>query len=108
MPASWQSLLGDFRGRVLFRRKFHRPTNLEPGEIVWLEFAGVGGTGAVRVNGHSVGTLKNGIPPQRLDVTSVLVGNDELSVELEFTSRDPQTVGGLYGSVTLEIASPPS
>jgi len=106
MPASWQSLLGDFRGRVLFRRKFHRPTNLGPDEIVWLEFAGVGGTGTVRVNGRNVGSLMNAIPPQRFDVTALLAGNDELSVELEFRSLNPQITGGLYGSVTLEIASP--
>lgn len=75
---------------------------------MWIEFAGVGGTGTVRVNGGTVGTLKNAIPPQRFDVTALLAGNDELSVELEFTSPDSQITGGLYGSVTLEIASPPS
>ncbi|MGH7129010.1 MAG: NRDE family protein, partial [Planctomycetaceae bacterium] len=47
MPASWRDRFGEAAGTVRFRRRFHRPTNLEPRERVFLVFDGIGGRGSV-------------------------------------------------------------
>lgn len=103
-PTPWQSLFGEFRGRVRFRRRFHRPTNLDPDERVWLAFAAVGGTGEVTVNGFVLGTLETSRVPQLFEVTTLLKGDDELLVDLEFVGPPATTtLGGLFAPVQLEM-----
>jgi hypothetical protein len=102
LPASWQDVLGDFRGRVRFRRRFHRPTNLTVDDRVRIVFEAVGGSGPVSINEHEIGRLQASDKSQAFEITRLLRGNDELVVELECTSvADAQT--GLYGAVLLEI-----
>lgn len=104
LPASWQSVFGDFRGRVRFERKFHRPSNLEADESVWLVFEAVGGDGQATLNGQRLGTIYAGDEPQRFDITNVLRGDEQLLVELEFTNSSAEAMpGGLYAPVFLEI-----
>lgn len=104
MPASWQSLFGDFRGRVRFERRFHRPSNLEADESVWLVFEAVGGEGQASINGQLLGPLHTNDQPQRFEITKALQGDEHLLVELELTDgSDNPAAGGLYGPVFLEI-----
>src|SRR5262245_23713420 len=104
LPASWQDLFGEFRGRVRFRRRFHTPSNIEPGDRLWIVFDATGGTGLVALNGHSLGQLDPAAGTTSFDVTGLLQINNELAVELEFTEHSAQAPpGGLFGPVALEI-----
>jgi hypothetical protein len=108
-PAGWTELFGEFRGKMRFRRRFHRPTNLDPHERVWLVLEAVGGTGRIEINGCSLGTVAHSTVPQRFDVTDFLIGNDDLVIELAWhgstTGSEP---GGLYAPVILEIVQQPT
>lgn len=104
MPAEWRSFLGDFRGRVRFDRNFHQPTNLDPGERVFIVFGGVGGSGDVLLNGQVIGAVQTTEAPQRFDITSLLRGDNLLQVQLDFSGVAAMDCpGGLYAPVALEI-----
>jgi hypothetical protein len=106
LPASWQDLFSDFRGRIRFRRRFHPPSSIEPGDRLFVVFDGVGGTGPVALNGHSLGRIEATTGPARFEVTGLLQVNNELVVDLEFTdSGAAAEPGGLFETVALEIRS---
>lgn len=108
MPADWQAFFGPVAGTVRFRRRFHRPTNLDADERVWIAFGGVGGTGTVDMNGTRLGAIESSLEPQRFDVTSLLQPNCELFVELRFIpDEQPSQPGGLYAPVAIEIGTLP-
>lgn len=103
-PAGWDVLFGNSCGCARFRRRFHRPTNLDPDERVILEIAAVGGVGKLTVNGVELGTVRHSREPQRYDVTDVLTGNDELIIELQWNGETTLSDrGGLYAPIVLEI-----
>ncbi len=103
LPAPWRDVVGDYQGHVEFRRKFHRPTNLDVEERVCLEFDGVGGEGFVIINGQPLGPLHCTASRQSLDVTDYLVGNDELIITLGPPPPPGSAPGGLFGPVSLVI-----
>jgi hypothetical protein len=105
MPAEWSSLFGNRAGTVRFTRMFHRPTNLDAGERVWIEFTGVGGGGEVRVNGVVVGTIELGANSARFEITVQLQPRNELVVELMFNPKASSAPGGLHEAVALRIES---
>ena len=105
MPCTWQQMLGDFRGVVRFVRPFHRPTNLDPNERVFVVFLAVGGHGEVRLNGQPLGRLETRTGPQAAEITDHLCPDMQLSIDLEFISTDAAIPGGLWGPVALEIRS---
>lgn len=106
LPAAWQDLFGPFRGRIRFRRKFHPPSNIADGDRLAIVFDGVGGAGKVSLNGRPLGAIEPGAQTARFDVTGLLRTNNELQVELEFTSvATDSTPGGLFSAVVLEIQS---
>ena len=104
MPQDWQSLFGDRPGAAQFRRKFHRPTNLEPHERVVLVFAEIRGTGSVRLNDEPVGNFASAGLPVEFEITAKLNAFNVLTVEIAF---DPEAEsihpGGISGPVALEI-----
>jgi hypothetical protein len=105
-PATWEELLGEFRGRVSFRRRFHRPNNLEPDERVFVVLENVALTGAVSVNGQSLGALDPRTRGFSADVTDLLSGNDELHIELEWTGETSEQAGvPLWTTAAIEIRS---
>src|SRR5690349_7428873 len=56
MPCRWdEGGLGDFAGRVRFRRRFGYPGRIDPYERVWLTFDGVAGSADVSLNGQALG-----------------------------------------------------
>ena len=81
-------MLGDFRGVVRFVRPFHRPTNLDPDERVFLVFSAVGGRGEVRLDGHPLGRLDTRDAPQDADITDHLRPNMQVTIDLEFDAID--------------------
>ncbi len=89
-----------------FSRRFHRPTNLEPHERVFLVFEGIGGAGRVRLNDEPLGQVTLNDRPIEFDVTGRLAPFNRIDVELQFTPSDTvPSQGGLYGAVALEIRS---
>lgn len=106
MPSDWRSVFGEQAGRVLLRRKFHKPTNLDAEEIVSLVFDGIGGRGEVRLDDQLLGTVDETVTTLAFEITALLQPTNELLVELDFDPRqDPETAGGLWGPVAIEIRS---
>ena len=95
MPCKWKSLFGDVAGNVRFRRRFHKPTNLEQHEQVYLVLEEVKGRVQISLNGSVLGTAEN--PDETIDfeITESLKPFNELSVEIEF---DPASASFNEGS----------
>jgi hypothetical protein len=93
LPCRWaDGGLADYAGRVRFRRRFGSPTNLDPGERVWLTFGGVEGNWTASLNGVVLGD------GPEFEVTSLLQPRNELIVEI-----DGPATGGLWGEVAMEV-----
>lgn len=92
----WRCEPSEFPGRVCFRRSFGYPGRIDAYERVWLTFAGIGGTGEVRLNNHLLGRISTA---SEFEVTPLLLRRNELAVEIEGTAEQ----GGLYGEVALEV-----
>lgn len=106
MPTAWSRLLGDFAGRVLFTRRFHGPTNLDPGEAVRIRLISAGHSGSISLNGHALGQFETRFDWRSGDVTGLLQGSDELRIELDpHTNLAAGSAGEspLWESVALEI-----
>ena len=100
LPCRWgEGGLGDFAGRVRFRRRFGFPGRIDSYERVWLTFAGVEGTAEVGLNGQLLGRREGAEGPFEFEVTSLLSHRNELTVEVEAAGGR----GGLWGEVALEI-----
>jgi beta-galactosidase/beta-glucuronidase len=103
IPADWSETLGaDFRGRVRYTRRFHRPTGLIEGQRVWLAVERVEATGAVSLNGQMLGPAAAKGGPFRFDVTDLLARYNVLTIDAESFDRP----GGVTGFVRLEIEEP--
>jgi len=106
MPREWRALFGDRAGTATFRRKFHRPTNLDPHERVLIVFTEVGGSGRVSINGKQVDEFSAEGELVEIEITAFLKPFNELAVELKFDPHfDAHQRGGLYGVTALEIRS---
>lgn len=83
LPHDWTAGVecGD-EGRICWRRRFSRPSNLDPGEAVWLCIAGRGATLAIALNGESLGTITGTEPTREFDVTPLLKPRNELAIEV--------------------------
>jgi hypothetical protein len=100
MPCRWRGGgLGDFSGRVRFRRHFGWLANLAPHERVWLTFGGIDGSAEVCLDGHLLGKHRDPTAPFEFEVTSLLQPRNELTVEVEA----PGGSGGLWGEIALEV-----
>lgn len=117
VPGDWSEALGPgFRGRVRFRRRFHRPTGLEPHERIMLVIEGVDREGIVQLNGQRLGRVKGMTAQATFDVTAMVEARNELVVEVEYTdpvagqtggqqANTPSSDGGRVGEVRLEIVA---
>lgn len=108
MPSTWQSAFGNVSGRMRFRRRFQRPTNLDSNERVHIAFDGLGGRADISINGQEIGSLEDTTDTHSFDITSLLKLSNELTVELSFSPDDTQARGGLREPVALEIHLVPS
>jgi hypothetical protein len=94
-----------FHGRVQFRRVFHRPTNLEPHERLWLACE-AGARGSLSCNGRLLGGVDDRAPAE-FEITSLLADSNELLMELELSPDPPGgAAGGQIGRVRLEVRRP--
>jgi beta-galactosidase/beta-glucuronidase len=100
MPTDWAASLGDaFRGRVAYRRRFGKPTNLESNESVWLVCDGATACATLELNRQVIGDVPGPSSPAAFDVTILLGERNELVAVVESLYE----VGGLTGEVRLEI-----
>lgn len=106
MPQSWADLFGNVSGTAEFRRKFHRPTNLESHERVMLVFTELRGIGRVLLNNLPIGQFDASGELVEFEITTALKPFNEIAVEMQFVpEREPNLPGGLFGPVALEIRS---
>ncbi len=115
LPCDWSDALGpDFRGKVRYRRRFNRPSGLDPHERVWLVIEGVDAFGSAALNGRALGDIRGYALPASFDVTDLLGPGNELSLDVELPLVMPLGVlrpgvegrsGGPIGEVRLEIRS---
>ena len=118
LPADWTRTLGaDFRGRVRYRRRFGRPTNLAAGQAVWLVLGGVDLRGEAWLNEQPLGRVDGYREPARFLVTDRLAERNQLILDVELPPLDFQSeqrlrsdraglAGGPIGEVRLEIDPP--
>lgn len=102
LPLDWETEWGRVVGIVACHRWFHRPTNLETHETVWVIAEGVRGGRRVCLNGQLLEDLAADQSVVALEVTNRLQRRNQLSIEL---SVDPVSLApaGLAGPVRLEI-----
>jgi hypothetical protein len=106
MPCDWQSVFGLAGGCAAFSRRFHRPSNLESHERVFIVLTGVAGEGTISLNGERLAPIPANVSAVETDVTNHLQAFNLLELFLCFSpSADLPTRGGLYEAVTLEIRS---
>lgn len=67
---------------ILWRRRFNRPTGLEPGQRVWVVVDGIAAEGSASLNGHELGRLMPDGRSCRFEVTGQLRLHNELVLEL--------------------------
>ena len=104
MPCDWHSLFGPVAGTATFRRRFHRPSNLEPHERVWLICTGVRGCGTVLLNNEQLSEFAADGEAVECEVTSRLQPFNVVSIRLSVgTVDEQQPLGGLFEPVVLEI-----
>ncbi len=103
MPSSVQEAFGNMSGRVIFRRRFQKPTNLDSNERVHIAFDGIGGRAEVSVNGKTLGSLSNNSETVSFDMTEALEQSNELAVDLTIVWNDDVEPGGLFQPVAVEI-----
>ncbi|HUY90625.1 MAG TPA: hypothetical protein VMV10_17945 [Pirellulales bacterium] len=114
-PCDWSQSLGlGFRGAVRYRRRFNRPSGLDPHERVWLVVEGVDAFGAAMLNGRALGQAPGYALPASFDVTEWLSPSNELFIDVELPDELPggsaalrpgreTLAGGLIGEVRLEV-----
>jgi hypothetical protein len=91
-------------GQIRYTRRFNLPTNLGPGERVWLVCQGLDEAAALALNGRGLGTLGGCSPPGRFDITEWLEPHNVLAIDC---AADSATSADAFpGEVRLEIHPP--
>src|ERR1700730_17458868 len=79
IPCTWNDAgLGDFSGRVRFRRRFNSPGRIDGHERVWLTFESAERTAELSLNGHFLGRHEGALEHFEFDVTPLLERRNEL------------------------------
>ena len=106
MPQEWRSLFGINSGFAVFRRKFHRPTNLDAHERVAIILTEVCGHGVTRLNDVVLNSFHSAGAAVEFDITNGMNAFNELAIEIAFDPKGlAKPFGGLYGVVAIEIRS---
>jgi hypothetical protein len=98
LPGNWRAPLGDYTGRVQFRRRFHRPTGLGDDSQVLLAATALPSQRLVLCNDELVAADEN---QERYDLTRHLASENLLVIELTLRGEEP-----VLGEVWLEISEP--
>ena len=109
MPSSIEDAWGAVTGTVRFRRRFQRPTNLDPHERVHIAFDGLGGSARVLLNEKQIAELRDVESTRSVDVTEQICPTNTLTVDLHWNpDESAQSAGGLWGAVAIEIHASPN
>jgi len=101
--------VGDsFRGRVRYRRRFNRPSGLEPSERVWLVIDGVDARGHYAINGQPLGSIDGYALPAESDVTELLAASNVLEIDVELGSAGPTVSSRCPQQQTVEATEQPT
>lgn len=118
IPSDWGPTLGkEFRGRVIYCRRFGQPTGLQANDAVDLVLDRVDCFGRAWLNKTLIGDIPPGGAAARFDIRPLLLPRNELIVEVCFpvvpAGQPPldrpgreHLPGGLVGEVRLEIFAP--
>lgn len=106
LPAPREELFAGRSGRVRLTRRFHRPTNLEPHDIVTVTFDDVCVNPSLTINDSSVSAVSESSSSARFAVTELLrpVNTLTFEVDIEPLAVDVPT-RDRWGKVSLEIQS---
>jgi hypothetical protein len=87
---------------IRWRRRFGRPTGLQPQQSVWIAVEGIVQPGSVALNGRILGRLgvPGSEPVARFEVSGSLLPRNELCIRLE---NGPASNLGPTGEIRLEI-----
>lgn len=106
MPCEWRLIFGAAAGTARFRRKFHKPTNLESHEVVKIVLTEIRGSGTVSLNGDHLADFSSSGEAVEIEITPFLNPFNELSIDLKFDPIVNSAVqGGLFGVTAIEIRS---
>ena len=94
LPGDWSGSLGrDFHGRVRYRRRFNRPSGLDPHERVWLVVEGADARASVTLNGRELGEVRGYALHGEFDVTEWVEPRNELTLDVELPGEEPGGFG---------------
>jgi hypothetical protein len=106
LPAAWDELFGGCSGSVRLSRTFHRPTNLEPTDVVELVFEDWPGTWTISLNQQPLAEFRDASvqSPQRIAITPRLLPTNTLMAESRLApTSDREARQGLFGTLAIEI-----
>jgi hypothetical protein len=106
LPAEWNELFAGCTGSLRLTRTFHRPTNLEPTEIVELVFEQWPGPWVISLNQQPLAEFRDASAesPRRIAVTQLLEPTNTLSAETSLTPQSGRDEGrARFGTIALEI-----
>jgi len=102
LPCTWAAAFGEFSGPVRLKRRFHRPTNLDPTDHVRLVVVAPGQAGRFTLNGRSLGTFVAQTGESSFEIGDGLLQTNQMIVELQ----PPESGSSLFWqTVAIEIAS---
>jgi hypothetical protein len=105
IPADWKATLGrDFRGRVLYKRRFGRPSNLGASERIELILHKINGLATITLNGRQLREIEIGESACRCELTDLLLPRNDLQIEVNLPrGSEDAGAGGIVGEVQLAI-----
>ena len=119
LPHTWNARDGQdggndyWRGTCIYRTRFAAPQFNTASQQVWIQFDGVNASAHVVLNGSPVCNHDGGYSTFRANITELLRGENELTVEVDNSKNDrvyPQKAdftfyGGIYRDVSLMVVS---
>jgi len=106
VPVVWQQLFGAQPGRVVWSRRFQKPTNLDATERVMISATGLAGIGEVRVNSAPLPMENQPEVGFRFDITEALKPTQNLlEIEMECETEQQTAKWGMTEPAVIEIWS---
>ena len=114
-PGAWANLVEvGFRGEIVFRRRFHKPTGLTDDSTVALVVEGLAIEAEIWLNQSRLGELERGDSPGEYEIGPLLAAENLLEIRLHLplepqsgsplaTGQSSERAGETPGEVRLEI-----
>lgn len=92
-------------GKACFRRRFHKPTNLDPEEKVYIVCSQLRGRARINVNETVLGTCDGYQEMIDFEITPLLKDANELAIEIEYSIEEASQHNLLWEWVAIDIRS---